>query len=73
MKKLLLLLSLCLGITVCSNAQNAKSVLDKTAANFTQKGIVKAEIELETNPVQLASENTPSNFFISLVKIPILR
>lgn len=47
MKKLLLLLSLCLGITVCSNAQNAKSVLDKTAANFTQKGIVKAEFTLK--------------------------
>ncbi|MBR6989243.1 MAG: hypothetical protein IKH95_05400 [Bacteroidaceae bacterium] len=42
MKKYLMLLLLCLGISAPADAQSAKSVLDKTAATFTEKGAVKA-------------------------------
>ena len=47
MKKFLLTLLLCLGVSVHVDAQSAKSVLDKTAATFTEKGAVKAEFVIK--------------------------
>jgi outer membrane lipoprotein-sorting protein len=47
MKKFLLMLLLCLGVSVHVDAQSAKSVLDKTAATFTEKGAVKAEFVIK--------------------------
>lgn len=47
MKKYLMLLLLCLGISAPADAQSAKSVLDKTAATFTEKGAVKADFVIK--------------------------
>lgn len=43
MKRLLLFLLLCGGIALSTDAQSAKSVLDKASSSFTKKGTVKAE------------------------------
>ena len=47
MKKIITLLFAFLCMTISCPAQNAKSILDKTAATFTQKGIIKASFTVK--------------------------